>query len=98
MNYAPGNAGLTAQPAVHKKKAFCGQGSELRIAHMGPHFGEEPPISGTKGSGTVFFSGCSLRCSFCQNHQISMEGVGKIYSSDEFYNEVSGMIDNSGVH
>ncbi len=81
-----------------EKKAFCGQSSELRIAHMGPHFGEEPPISGTRGSGTVFFSGCSLRCTFCQNHQISMEGVGKLYSSDDFFSEVSGMIDTSGVH
>lgn len=42
-----------------------------------PHHGEEPPISGTRGSGTLFFSGCSSRCFFCQNRQISIEGLGE---------------------
>lgn len=50
---------------------FCGAGAEPYIAHYGLHFGEEPPISGTRGSGTVFFSPCNLRCVFCQNYQIS---------------------------
>lgn len=45
----------------------------IRISHAGLHFGEEPPISGTGGSGTVFFTGCNLRCVFCQNYQISQE-------------------------
>ena len=52
---------------------FCGVGSGIRISHAGLHFGEEPPISGTRGSGTIFFSGCNLRCVFCQNYQISQE-------------------------
>ncbi|MBN2418186.1 MAG: radical SAM protein [Deltaproteobacteria bacterium] len=81
-----------------EKKAFCGQSSQLRVAHIGPHHGEEPPISGSRGSGTIFFSGCSLRCSFCQNHQISMEGIGDILSPEEFYNQTARMIDTYGVH
>lgn len=60
---------------------FCRTPAEIRVSHAGLHFGEEPPISGTKGSGTVFFWGCNLRCVFCQNHQISQgkwaaEGTG----------------------
>ena len=50
---------------------FCGQTKELRIARAALHPFEEPPISGTRGSGTVFFCGCSLRCEFCQNKVIS---------------------------
>ena len=49
----------------------CGIGERAQVAHYGLHFGEEPPISGQRGSGTIFFSGCNLRCVFCQNHQIS---------------------------
>ena len=81
-----------------EKKAFCGQNSQLCVAHIGPHHGEEPPISGSRGSGTIFFSGCSLRCTYCQNHQISMEGVGDILSSEEFYDKTVRMIDTCGVH
>ncbi|MFW8600434.1 radical SAM protein [Desulfobacterota bacterium M19] len=55
----------------YKKSGFCGLRAELLISHIGLHHGEEPPISGTKGSGTIFFSGCNLRCVFCQNFQIS---------------------------
>jgi len=50
---------------------FCGQPKEIRIAKATLHRFEEPPISGTRGSGTVFFFGCSLRCEFCQNKKIS---------------------------
>ena len=52
---------------------FCRIPASIQISHAGLHFGEEPPISGTKGSGTVFFAGCNLRCVFCQNYQISQE-------------------------
>jgi len=52
---------------------FCRIGGDAQIAYTGLHFGEEPPISGTRGSGTIFFAGCNLRCVFCQNHQISQE-------------------------
>ena len=54
----------------------CKAGSTIRIAKAIAHFGEEPPISGTKGSGALFFSHCNLSCCFCQNYQISHEGQG----------------------
>jgi putative pyruvate formate lyase activating enzyme len=52
---------------------LCRVRASIHISHAGLHFGEEPPISGTKGSGTIFFAGCNLRCVFCQNYQISQE-------------------------
>ena len=55
------------------KAGFCQVGAGLQVSHAGLHFGEEPPISGTRGSGTIFFAGCNLRCVFCQNYQISQE-------------------------
>ena len=55
----------------------CGCGMQPIVARAGLHMGEEPCISGTRGSGTVFFSGCNLHCVFCQNHKISCEGFGK---------------------
>ena len=54
----------------------CGQTAEMRVARSALHFWEEPPISGEAGSGTIFFSGCSLRCVYCQNADISHGGVG----------------------
>ena len=56
---------------------FCGAGPALRVARAALHPWEEPCISGTRGSGTVFFSGCSLQCCYCQNYPISAEGFGK---------------------
>lgn len=55
---------------------------KVKIAWFGKHFGEEPPLTGNErqGSGAIFFSGCQLRCVFCQNYQISQEGLGKEYS------------------
>lgn len=54
----------------------CGCTAELRVARAALHMWEEPPISGEAGSGAIFFSGCPLRCVFCQNHKISHEGTG----------------------
>src|SRR3989339_254038 len=59
------------------EKGFCGQGSKAKVARALPHFGEEPPLSGSRGAGTVFFSGCALRCLTCQNFQISQEFIGE---------------------
>jgi putative pyruvate formate lyase activating enzyme len=50
---------------------FCKTAHDVLIAHIGLHFGEEPPLSGSRGSGTIFFASCNLRCVFCQNYQIS---------------------------
>ena len=52
-------------------KGFCGAPAAVGVVRAAPHFGEEPCISGTKGSGAVFFEGCNLRCIFCQNYEIS---------------------------
>ena len=61
---------------------FCKSGSTPHIAHFGPHYWEEPPISGRLGSGTIFFSGCNLGCSFCQNKEISRSERGLKLDSD----------------
>ena len=59
------------------EKGICGQTAELKVARAALHFWEEPCISGMTGSGTVFFSGCSLHCVFCQNESIANGTVGK---------------------
>ncbi len=61
---------------------FCKMPSEIYAALASVHMWEEPPISGTNGSGTIFFTGCNLRCVFCQNHDISSENHGKAISVD----------------
>ena len=58
------------------KKGFCGMDATVRLARAALHMWEEPCISGTKGSGAVFFSGCGLRCCFCQNHDIAIGSRG----------------------
>jgi putative pyruvate formate lyase activating enzyme len=62
---------------------FCNAPGQMIISSIFPHHGEEPPISGTGGSGTVFFSHCTLRCEFCQNYQISWEAEGRPYTPAE---------------
>lgn len=58
------------------ERGFCRTGLRAKVASAGPHFGEERPLVGTGGSGTIFFSECNLRCRFCQNWDISQEGLG----------------------
>lgn len=60
-----------------KTKGFCGGGEMVKLARAALHYWEEPCISGENGSGTVFFSGCPLKCCFCQNFDISAENFGK---------------------
>jgi len=62
---------------------ICGAGLKPKIASANVHKGEEPPISGTKGSGTIFLSGCSLKCVFCQNFPISQFGNGEVITTRE---------------
>lgn len=62
---------------THKKNGYCGETSEVRLARAALHMWEEPCISGKTGSGAVFFSGCALKCIFCQNSQIADSSVGK---------------------
>ena len=65
-----------------KHPGRCGETSEIRAARAALHFWEEPPISSKGGSGAVFFSGCSLRCVYCQNREISRSGTGKVISAE----------------
>lgn len=64
-------------------RGYCGQGEQLRIARAALHLWEEPCISGSRGSGTVFFSGCNLGCVFCQNYRVSHRGQGVEISAQE---------------
>jgi len=65
------------------KKGVCSAQKKLKIASYNLHYGEEPPISGARGSGTIFFSGCTLKCVFCQNYPISHLFNGEFYSIEE---------------
>jgi putative pyruvate formate lyase activating enzyme len=67
----------------HVQAGACGSGATLRVNCSQLHFWEEPVISGSRGSGTVFFSGCNLRCVYCQNYVISQEHRGSSCSVDE---------------
>lgn len=73
---------------------FCGVGELPKIARAALHFDEEPPISGTRGAGTIFFSGCSLRCVFCQNEAISARCSGKIITPLQLSEEYKRLEDS----
>lgn len=77
----PRNCGINRNAG---ERGFCGETAELRIAWAGLHFGEEPPITGSGGSGTIFITGCNLRCTFCQNFQISQHGMGSAVTLEVF--------------
>ena len=67
----------------HLQTGFCGQGSQVVVARASLHYWEEPCISGTSGSGTVFFGGCNLKCIYCQNHSIALGNAGKMVSLEK---------------
>ena len=62
---------------------MCRTASEAVVSSYGPHFGEEAPLVGSRGSGTIFFTHCNLRCMFCQNYTISQLGEGRLASKGE---------------
>jgi len=78
-------------------KGYCGSPDILKVARAMPHFWEEPCISGSNGSGTVFFSGCPLGCVYCQNREISAGSVGKTISEDRLV-EIFFELADQGVH
>ncbi len=82
---------------VPRGRGFCACGKNVRVARVAPHFGEEPCISGSRGSGAVFFSGCNLRCVFCQNYEISRGGGGKELTVGGL-REVLLRLRDTGVH
>ena len=65
-----------------RRAGFCGATDTMEVAALCLHRGEEPVISGTRGSGTVFFSHCNLKCVYCQNHDISHKGAGTGYTAE----------------
>lgn len=79
------------------KTGICGVNSEYKIARAALHYWEEPCISGEKGSGTVFFSGCSLKCVFCQNSVISDGCFGKEISEERLI-EIFKELEDSGAY
>lgn len=81
----------------NKSTGFCGAPSNVKIARAALHYFEEPPISGTRGSGTVFFCGCALRCCFCQNFEVSRGRVGREISVEEL-TEVFRNLEEQGAH
>jgi putative pyruvate formate lyase activating enzyme len=70
------------------ERGYCGAGPEPTVAAVLPHFGEEPPLSGPGGAGTIFFRRCNLRCLYCQNHQISQGNLGRALSPEELALEI----------
>ncbi len=78
---------------------FCQSGNKARIARAALHFWEEPPISGKNGSGAVFFTGCSLRCIYCQNWEISAcpDGIGKEVTPEELSDIFFSLVEQ-GAH
>jgi putative pyruvate formate lyase activating enzyme len=75
----------------------CGAGPDMVVARHLLHFGEEPPISGEQGSGTIFFTHCPLSCAFCQNFQISQQGMGDIVSVSDLADMMLDL-QNQGAH
>lgn len=64
----------------YEKIGVCGANNKIKVAYYSLHMWEEPPISGKNGSGTIFFSNCNLKCVYCQNKKISLDGYGKYIS------------------
>ena len=79
------------------QKGFCGAGGKIAIGRYGLHQWEEPCLSGTHGSGTVFFSYCTLRCIYCQNYTISTKNHGRIISTDEL-SDIFLQLQKQGAH
>jgi len=82
---------------VNGETGDCHSIDEVMISSYGPHYGEEPPLTGTLGSGTIFFTNCNLSCQFCQNYDISQLGRGTSVSIDELARIMIGL-QNSGCH
>ena len=68
---------------LHGKKGFCKTGAMAKVYSFSLHHGEEPPVSGTRGSGTIFFSGCTMGCVYCQNFKFSQQEAGSEVSAGQ---------------
>lgn len=90
----PHNCGVNR---LKGEKGFCKVGSKPYVSSYSSHFGEEPPISGYKGSGTIFFTYCNLKCVYCQNYTISQLGEGEEVEVSELA-EMILFLKRLGVH
>ena len=79
------------------EKGFCGATNKVKVAYYSLHMWEEPIISGDNGSGTIFFSNCNLRCLYCQNKKISIDGYGK-YITNKRLKEIILELQDKGAH
>lgn len=91
----PRNCGV--ERTAESGAGVCRMGTQPKIARAALHMWEEPCISGTRGSGAVFFSGCGLRCVFCQNEAISQQGEGKIVTPARLA-EIFRELEAQGAH
>ncbi|MBW1972969.1 MAG: radical SAM protein [Spirochaetes bacterium] len=88
---------LCGAKRLEGEKGFCKTGAKAFVSSALPHFGEEEPLVGKMGSGTIFITHCNLRCLFCQNFEISHLGEGKEISNEEFANIMINL-QNRGCH
>lgn len=96
-NLCPRKCNIQRKALTDSGKGFCNMGENPVIARAALHFWEEPPISGTNGSGTIFFSGCNLKCVFCQNEDISSGCFGKEITVERL-REIYFELINQGAH
>lgn len=89
--------GESSVRAEKRKYGFCGESGTIRISRAALHMWEEPVVSGTRGSGAVFFTGCNLRCIFCQNAAISEGGSGREVSAGELA-DIFVSLEAQGAH
>ena len=89
----PRNCGVNR----YLEKGFCGATNKVKVAYYSLHKWEEPVISGSNGSGTIFFSNCNLRCMYCQNKKISIDGYGKEISNKKL-GEIFLKLQEMGAH
>lgn len=92
-NNCPRKCGVDRSKTV----GYCKATNNIKVALSSVHYGEEPCISGKNGSGTIFFSGCNLRCVYCQNYNISHNNFGKEISSQRLA-EIFKELEQKGVH
>lgn len=78
-NLCPHQCGVDRQ----KELGFCRASDKAVVASYGPHFGEEAPLVGENGSGTIFFGYCNMQCVFCQNCELSFGGEGEVISNED---------------
>ena len=81
----------------YQENGFGGANNKIKLAYYSLHMWEEPVISGDTGSGTIFFSNCNLRCIYCQNKKISIDGYGK-YISNKRLGEIMLELEKRGAN